>query len=407
MKFYSKLIIASCFALISVNSLNLKSQQDNLPTKVKNDFSKQWKELFTDADEKQFYCQDSFSDKVDPAEAALSTAPGRTPMRKQNVWEHHGHGSEAYLFDFLDVTLQKTVLPFLEATSKDAEQAKPSTTNDPYTLETLLFAFSQGANGNVTQDWQGNQVAKDSAKDDTALTKYIPGFSAAAWKKYISLPQLDTIIATWGWAKPKRSLQELVDRFDFDGDGRLNHAEVVLLSIVHNEKILGTPQCQKNCYDKFLSQIADPFFGYFDCDADGFINAQDIWDGLRKLKRGNEGTKYDMYNCKLPGPLHKELRTTGANDFVLKNSKAKSGMLNLSEFRTGLLLGYWGRQVNAAGVVTGDTQNHKAKRWSADGLTDLHCKDVLDIAKDKGKLVKASSGSNASGSTNASQAKRQ
>ena len=79
----------------------------------------------------------------------------------------------------------------------------------------------------------------------------------------------------------------------------------------------------------------------------------------------------------MPFVLNKDYRTTSTNDFVLKNSRKKDGFLDIEEFRTGVLLGYWDRQTDSRTIYMDDTKNMKSLRWAAGGAQDIVCRDVL------------------------------
>ena len=82
------------------------------------------------------------------------------------------------------------------------------------------------------------------------------------------------------------------------------------------------------------------------------VTAEHIWNGLKNLNRGTE--LYNIYQC--------DIRTNSVNDFVIKSSKNK-GVLSKGEFRTGILLGYWTRQVKDDHIVIDDSFNGKSMRW--------------------------------------------
>jgi hypothetical protein len=122
-------------------------------------------------------------------------------------------------------------------------------------------------------------------------------------------------------------------------------------------------------------------FYFIDCDADGFVNAENMWQGFKMLKRV-EPQKYNIYNCILPNSVNSEVRTNAMNDFILKNMKQANGFVNLDEWRRGFLLGYCDRNVDDLKVYfSDDTKCKKSERWSEDGVTDTRCQRMLSLAK--------------------------
>ena len=65
--------------------------------------------------------------------------------------------------------------------------------------------------------------------------------------------------------------------------------------------------------------------------------------------------------------------------FVLKNFDLADGFLNREEFRKGILLGYWERQVNGMNVVDDDSINRKSDRWGNNGKLDIDCQELLNM----------------------------
>jgi len=164
-----------------------------------------------------------------------------------------------------------------------------------------------------------------------------------------------------------------VDRYDFDGDGRLNPREFIIMSIIHNKNVLGTT-C-KHCYNDIITKKIDPIFRFLDCNNDGKINSEDMWANFEGLKRApaNSG-KYNIYGCTIKG---KKYRTGSMNDFIIKNMKSFDGYLTKEEFRAAVLLGYWDRQTDIEKIYPDDTRTFKQLRWGTDGGTDVVCQRIL------------------------------
>ena len=62
----------------------------------------------------------------------------------------------------------------------------------------------------------------------------------------------------------------------------------------------------------------------------------------------------------------------------MKNTIKDHGLLNRDEFRKGILLGYWNRQVQRIKINTDDSKNDKTKRW-VNGNIDIECVKILKM----------------------------
>ncbi len=140
-------------------------------------------------------------------------------------------------------------------------------------------------------------------------------------------------------------------------------------------------QCKNFCFKKIIEEKIDPLFTFLDCDNAGYINSENIWEGLKFLKR-SAPEKYNYYKCELPRSFNKFYRTH-ANDFILKNFGVADGYLNTEEFRKGILLGYWERQINGLSVAKDDSINRKSDRWDANGTQDKDCIELLQMFQSK------------------------
>jgi len=166
--------------------------------------------------------------------------------------------------------------------------------------------------------------------------------------------------------------KKIVDKYDFDGDGRLNPREFILMTILHNKNILGGKDCT-NCFGDIISKKIDPIFRFIDCNNDGKINAEDMWTNFENLKRTTTN-KYNIYDCTIKG---KKYRTHSMNDFIIKNMKNFDGYLSKEEFRAAVLLGYWDRQTDVEKIYPDDTRTFKQLRWGTGGDTDVVCQRIL------------------------------
>ena len=179
-----------------------------------------------------------------------------------------------------------------------------------------------------------------------------------------------------------------VKRFDINGDGRLSARELILGSIYNNKSLLGTGDC-KLCYEDLCDKL-DGIFAYLDCNNDGLVGAEEIYKHLPHLRR--DTSKWNFYNLASKA----EIRTSVVNDFVLKNQNALNGKLNKSEFRMGILLGYWDRQTDDLGIVEDDRLNLKKLRWenedtdigAVDYIKSIALAKALDIKKKQDEAIK-------------------
>jgi hypothetical protein len=281
------------------------------------------------------------------------------PRSKNNKWEKYGLGDSAFLFDYLDAVLQSPVSKKFEETYQYATKIKGNM-KDPYTLDNIKRYYG---------------------RDFEAV---FPNFKSSEWEGFISLPQVVEIIRTWKWysLSSRNFIKESFDDFDFNGDGRLDKREFILFSIIHNKNLENTKECS-NCYDDIFETFIYPMFTFLDCDKDRWISSEDIWNGLKKLKRNSPA--YSLYNCHLVlKQIEKYPRTISINDFILLNSEnIKSGKIDRKQFRTGILLGYWQRQVDTNKIYFKDSEldaiNKKEKRWGENGFKDYHCEDFLSM----------------------------
>ena len=128
--------------------------------------------------------------------------------------------------------------------------------------------------------------------------------------------------------------------------------------------------------EKIIDDYLDPMFSFIDCDGDGVITAENIWQSLRLLKRPD--TKYNIYDCVIDS---NQIRTTSVNDFILKSERTMLGKINRDEWRMGILQGYWIRQVDKSGVFVDDAKNMKNIRWDDNGKKDSKCEEMKENLK--------------------------
>jgi hypothetical protein len=341
--------------------------------------------LFTDPERTINVCEEARSEE-DMSQDQLQTADlgGQTqdvPRSKINYNEQKklGKGPSAYMFDHLDDILESDLTTEFsriwgEATS-DPDNKGIEGHEDPYTLDKIL-GYNRGT-GEVPAE--ADLIAK--------MKTFNPKFNDAVWKISIPFTRLEKIAKEWNWyldlSKPNPA-KYLLDKYDYNGDGRLSPREFMIAAIKNNKKILemtGTRAC-KNCLSEIIGKKIDPLYMYIDCANTNMITAEQIWKNFRSLKR-KAPTKYDMYSCKLSSGHY---RTTAVNDFVLKAQKSVEGKLTKEEFRIGLLTGYWDRHTSDSLVFLNDGSNGKdSHRWK-NGSIDIICMNISCAIKPNPQL---------------------
>jgi Ca2+-binding EF-hand superfamily protein len=297
---------------------------------------------------------------------------GNIPQPKDNKWKNYAKGEAAYFFDHLDFLLQKKLAQKFKAIYDAAKSIPYEAKDDPYTVETLKLQLVQGRD--FTQ----------------GFAPYIKNYNQDAYDKGFSVPQIKEMMHRGRWHSEliQDYAKKSFDKFDFNGDGKLDIYEYILFSIIHNKQIFGLGQCIKNvCYDDIFADIIDPMFQFIDCDKSGSINSEEIWKALEVLKR-DKNLKYSIFTCTLKLDMEKDYRTISVNDFILLNSEAIDGFLNLQEFRTGILLGFWNRQVSPFDIVEDDKYTKKTDRWDNNGEKDKMCGMIKMFLPDNWKKRK-------------------
>jgi hypothetical protein len=379
MKLIIRLLILT-LVVYGVLNFNLKaSNQDKL--KIKEDFTPQWMSLFTTLNKPPQMCipPDQFRKTEDTTSTEQENGiEVLTPRAKPNKWaKEYGFGPVAYLFDYWDFLFQADVATYFRNMFNAAKAVVPPAPNvyeEPYSLDKMLYYYSQGTKGSL------NGASAQPADLIKQITEFNKNFNPSVWQNSVSVAQVYQILSTWGWKGifANDPAKKLVDKYDFDGDGRLNPSEFILLAINNNKEIFRLPECKLFCFEELFKAKIDPIFRFMDCDQDGFISSENMWNVLSLLKRPNIA-QYNMYNCIMPSVLNKGYRTISDNDFVLKNSHKYDGFVDITEFRAGVLLGYWDRQTDNNAIYMDDTKTMKSFRWSPDGTKDLVCQNILAL----------------------------
>lgn len=256
------------------------------------------------------------------------------PKSKYNKYEKrlYGWGPSAYLFDFLDPVLLKPIMEAFTSIweSANAEPLALSSKDkeDPYTLQKIFNM--------------------PTADQETLLTKFESlkkTFKRDVWNVSLTIPKVRAATASWPYnAIGSDPAKEIVDAYDYNGDGRLSMKEFFIAYLNINRAILGSQDCSPteiNCMHKVVRELLNPIFIKVDChDSDNKVGAEDMWKALEKLIRST--ADYNIFLCMdEQEPIH----TTAINDFILKSEKTINGYLNKLEFVRGILLGYWGRYI--------------------------------------------------------------
>merc|ERR1711964_449197 len=137
--------------------------------------------------------------------------------------------------------------------------------------------------------------------------------------KKISLPQLVAGASNSGWIGDlsPTAMQVKLKNHDVDGDNALYYKEFILLLIDEwkgaDEYTDGADTCKNCLLDS--RKIMVKLFRFMDCDGDGQISSEEMYEGLKHLKFSTEI----------------ELKTATTNDVVLKSDKNRNAKLTLPE----------------------------------------------------------------------------
>jgi hypothetical protein len=338
------------------------------PNSLNNKMTQIFTQMFTDPLRKDTPCPCSKQQASEEEESEVTVdADGLVraiPKRKTNYFEKKKMGWEAsaYFFDYIDPVFMKEITDELRRIFSEAQKISPlQGYKDPYSLEGILGI---------------NIATKPSEVEMMNKLKALwPAFNENMWKASITTGQIASIIEQWSWnfdTSNPNPAKAIVDKFDFNGDGRLNTREFLLAMIENNKKVIdGAKKC-KNCMENIIMNKIDPMFMYFDCASMNIITAEEIWNSLPKLKR-DPVKGFDIFKCHLESGKY---RTSAINDFILKAHKIVDGKITKEEFRHGILMGYWDRQTDETEVFSTDAKNLKMFRWDQTGETDIVCTKI-------------------------------
>ena len=386
--------------LMIISCLNIKKDepvttQSNTVPVAQNQLSSLWKKLFLDPEKLTVNCEQKSGKKDEESRQPVTeeTIPNlggeraqwSLPRKKTNYYDTKmiGWDNSAYLFDYLDPLFQVPIAKAFKQIYETAFNTVPDEGfKDPYTLSNML---------------------NTSGSEEELLKKLkslVPKFDENIWKVSISMAKIDKFIKASSWytvSTKDNFAKSFIDKFDFNGDGRLSPKEFIIASIRNNKSLIGTSKCT-NCYNDIANLLLEPIFTFLDCFNKDKVCAEDIWNGLRKLKRrpvdlidfqtNNDKSEvelvkgWDIYECDLKGNGEK-YRTNAVNDFIIKAHKTMDGYVNQQEFILGILQGYWARQIDDVTIFKDsqvlNAKNMKNWRWDANGEHDKMCEKLMAL----------------------------
>lgn len=374
MKFLTKFFIFIGINIVLIclsNSLKF-SRVGNNP--IGPNLEKIWDNLFKDPKrEKEMKCTSILEEDKTAEEKLVAKEEGQRyggnwniPKKKNNFYAKRmiGWGPSAYLFDFLDDVLEKPILAEFEEIWKSAKATVPIDKNyrDPYTLDHIL-------------NWKGTeeQLIK-KIEDLTKDSNGNPTFDQHVWRESVTVAQMHQFLKDNNWnvdqtqADPTKAF---VDKYDFNGDGRLSRKELLIGMIRANKQRSPSELCTL-CMSKTVKELIEPIYMYLDCTNDEKVNAENIWTGIPNLKKP-EGleNRYKFWACSINGG---SFRTSTVNDFVMKGQKTMDGFLSKMEFRLSILQGYWARHVDDLQIYHDESLSMRNHRWDTEtGSIDKVC----------------------------------
>jgi Ca2+-binding EF-hand superfamily protein len=246
----------------------------------------------------------------------------------------------------------------------DAKQVTPAEgVKDPYYLAKIA-----SHNGTAVEELKPEDYYR-------IIKARVPSFNSTIYEASITIPQLVEFFKTNKWSLSTDNLileaKTLVDKFDFNGDGRLNFREFIIALIFKTEDLVRAKICTK-CLEGIAEEIIEPIFSFIDCEKRNMISAEEIWNNLKYLIRRDEHT-YNIFTCKISNELY---RTSSINDFVLKAHKTTLGYLTRNEFRSGLFLAFWDRYVGEISLKEEEEKIRKNERWGNSGKDDNICGNI-------------------------------
>jgi len=281
--------------------------------------------------------------------------PGQKTKLKPFYWvKQWGYGPAAYFFDFVDPILRDKATNEFKLIFSAAQKFPQADSDypDPFDFKKLISQDNKKLNKKLLKQ----------------LKQFTKNFDEAIYNVSLNSVQVRKALMVFKWymdpVNPNYP-QRVVMKYDMNFDGRLNYREFILASIYHNKQIVGKPSpiCDF-CYFE-IGKLIDAIFLYLDCNNDGYLSAEEMWRNLPNMERHTE--QFNMFSF----GNDENIRTAAINDFILKNTKAKDGYVSRSEFRVGLLLGFWDRQTEPLKIVADDSRTMKNLRWEEHNMIDI------------------------------------
>ena len=249
----------------------------------------------------------------------------------------YGQGPSAYLFDFLDELLGKPIILKYQEIYNNA----------------IKVPEKQGVHYSQNTEQFKQKIGNDQAKIEI-------------FEQSISEGIIANILTEWKWNTRDMTSKDIIEKYDFDSDGRLNKREFLLamIDLNYRKNNMNGGDCI-NCAKEIVNLYLDKIYDQFDPCKEGFTTAEIMWENLRYLNR-LDNTHYNIYQCSI-----RNLRTSSVNDLVLKSGK--NGKITKSQFVKGILLAYWNRNTSSKEIIDSNQLNDKVNRWGPDGLVDLGC----------------------------------
>ena len=305
-----------------------------------------WKVLFTDLDRKGCLMA-KMNSKIEDGLAVVSSQP----IPRKNYWGEMdmGFGRSGLLFDYLDPLLREPIVAQMKKiTAIIAKHDKVKKGElDPYSLNSMLAIPYLNS--------------PDEAAMILLVKKAKPDFDEVVWKASYNTIQLNKMIKDNHWdfiigdTNPGKSL---VNRYDFNGDGRLSNEEFIIACINSNKNIYGKQKCD-NCFEDIVFDLIQPIYLWSNLDNDESLSADEMWKSWAYLDR-KKSKDYDIYRCITNGD---PMNTTAVNDFVLKARRTFNGSVTKPEFIEGMLIGFWYRQCTENEITSDGKRAMVEKRW--------------------------------------------
>jgi Ca2+-binding EF-hand superfamily protein len=368
-----KMFYITILLIVILTAFTVKvTKKDSKADENKADYTAIWNNLFTSVNRDKLKCSTPNVPKQMP-NIAYPTLPGQNPglpISKSNKYKKYGlYEDSKVFFDYLDDILQNDVTKYFTTIYQQAlaiPEADNQVYQDPYSVDKMLLLYETNLNLALFHPEQKLDLLTKYLKTDKESFRY--GFSPA---------KINSIVNQWGWNKPLNTpdfARQLVDTYDFSGDGRLSAYEFLLMSITNSKNMTG-----KFNYSEIFQTKLHPIFTFLDCDNDGMVSAENLWYGLGGLRR-NRSDVCNIYSC-MKETGEKNPNTRATNDFILSNDDTLKSYVSMVEFRTGILLGYLNRQVKGNIIYQDDSINEKGNRWLNNYTTDLYCEKFKKYKK--------------------------